>query len=259
MILASALSIGGWALYTFATGFASVASAEIFLGSSLSFVSGTNSAMLYESLANQGHEEDFGRWFGCARFFGQIAKGTTALTAGLLFAYWIRLPLILMVIEPEFARHTVYRPLAHIRRLLLFVVRDAPRLKALFAVGVVFGVATFVPVWLVALHARDSGVPISWLGLIWAAVNYVVAISSILIDRVRQALGLHALLLMSSALIGVGYFGMGSAISCGASSSTLLSISVGGSSRRCWHMLNRLKFPPVIGQAWSLFAAWFFG
>jgi MFS family permease len=222
LILASALSIGGWGLYSLAQGFSSVAVAEIALGLSLSLVSGTNSAMLYESLANQGREEDFGRWFGRARFFGQLAEGSSALFAGILFAYWIRMPFALMVgvwvvnlviafllVEPRFARHSVDRPLEHIRRLVSFVVQDAPRLRALFAVGVVFSLATFVPVWLIALYARDSGVPVSWLGPIWAAANYVVALGSIMSDRMSRAVGLHAILLCSAGLIGLGYFGLG--------------------------------------------------
>lgn len=222
LILASALSIGGWGLYSLAQGFASVALAEIALGVSLSLVSGTNSAMLYESLANRGREGDFGRWFGRARFFGQLAEGSSALFAGILFAYWIRLPFVLMVgvwivnlsiafllVEPRFSRHTVDRPIEHVRSLIAFVMRDAPRLRALFAVGVVFGLATFVPVWLIALYARDSGVPVSWLGPIWAAANYVVAFGSIISDRMNRVFGLHALLLISAGLIGFGYFGLG--------------------------------------------------
>jgi predicted MFS family arabinose efflux permease len=222
LILASALSIGGWGLYTGASGFASVALAEIALGIALSLVSGTNSAMLYESLAIRGREEDFGRWFGRARFFGQLSEGSSALFAGLLFAYWIRLPFVLMVgvwivnlviafllVEPRFARHSVERPVEHIRKLITFVLRDAPRLRALFGVGVVFSLATFVPVWLIALYARDSGVPVSWLGPIWAVANYVVAFGSIMSDRMNRLIGLHTVLLLSAGLIGFGYLGLG--------------------------------------------------
>jgi len=222
LILASALSIGGWGLYTRATGMLSVALAEIALGISLSLVSGTNSAMLYESLANCGREEEFARWFGRARFFGQLAEGSAALVAGLLFAYWVRLPFVLMVgvwilnlfiawllVEPSFSRHSVDHPLEHVRKLIRFVARRAPRLRALFAAGVVFGLATFVPVWLIALYARDAGVPVSWLGPIWAAANYVVAFGSLASDRVNQRIGLHAVLVLCVGLIGLGYFGLG--------------------------------------------------
>ena len=40
--------------------------------------------------------------------------------------------------------------------------------------------ASFIPVWLVQLYARDAGVPVTWLGPIWAVANYSVAIGSML-------------------------------------------------------------------------------
>ena len=222
LILASAFSIVGWLVYSFALGFFSVALAEIILGFALSLVSGTNSALLYESLAQLEREEDFGRWFGRSRFFGQLSEGTAALMAGWLFATSVRLPFLVMVaawvlnlalalllVEPRLARHGVERPLRHVGLLLRFVAREAPRLRALFGVAVLLGLSTFVPVWLVALYARDAGVPVSWLGPIWAAANYVVALGSILSDRVGRGIGLQATLLLCVGLCTVGYLGMG--------------------------------------------------
>jgi len=222
LVLASAFAIFGWLLYCFATGFGSVASAEITLGFALSLVSGTSSAMLYESLDNEGRSTDFARWFGRARFFGQLAEGSAALIAGLLFTIWFRLPFVLMVgvwvvnlfialalVEPRFARHSVEHPWAHMRKLVGFVAHRAPRLRALFTIGVVLGLSSFVPVWLVALYARDAGVPISWLGPVWAAANYVVALSSLASEGAGRRFGLLAVLLACCALITLGYVGMG--------------------------------------------------
>lgn len=222
LLLASLFAIAGWSIYAAATGFWSVVLAEVALGFALSLVSGTNSAMLYESLANLGREADFGLWFGRARFFGQMAEGSAALTAGLLFAWWVRLPFLVMVaiwvlnlgiawlmIEPRFARHAVERPLEHVKGLVHFVAVRAPRLRVLFAVGVILGLASFIPVWLVALYARDGGVPVSWLGPIWAAANYCVAIGSLASDRVGRRVGAVPLLLACTGLVALGYFGMG--------------------------------------------------
>ena len=222
MILASVVSIAAWGLYCYATGFWSVIAAELLMGVSLSLVSGTNSAMLYESLDEQGRAGDFARWFGRKRFWAQLAEGSSALAAGLLFAVSVRLPFQIMVViwvinfgvalalvEPRYARHAPESALAHIGSLLRFVFQRAPRLRALFVVGVLIGVANFVPVWLVQIYARDGGVPLSWLGPIWAGANYLVAISSLLSERAGRRFGLARVLLLCAALIALGYFGMG--------------------------------------------------
>jgi len=222
MIVASIVAIVSWVVYCFAIGFWSVVVAEVLMGASLSLVSGTHSAMLYESLEDQGKADDFARWFGRSRFYGQMAEGSAALIAGLLFATSVLLPFQLMVVvwcinlgiaivmvEPCYAKHTPEKPAAHIRKLIAFVVRGAPRLRALFGVGVMIGVANFIPVWLVQLYAVDADVPISWLGPIWAVANYVVALGSLASERVGQRVGMLNVLAGCCGLIALGYFGMG--------------------------------------------------
>ncbi|MFK7897649.1 MAG: MFS transporter [Myxococcota bacterium] len=222
MILASLLSVFAWTLYSMAIGFWSVVAAQIMMGFALSLVSGTNSAMLFESLANLDRENEFTKWFGRARFFGQFAEGSAALVAGILFAISVRLPFQLMIlvwilnlgiallmVEPRFERHAVEKPLEHVRKLLHFVRFRAPRLRALFAVSVALGLASFVPVWIVTLYARDAGVPLSWLGPMWAAANYCVALGSLASDRLGRSLSLVTVCVLCTALITLGYLGMG--------------------------------------------------
>lgn len=222
MILASAISIFGWIVYSVATGFWTVVLAEVSMGLGISLVSGTHSAMLYESLANRGRQEDFARWFARSRTFAQLAEGSAALVAGVLFAVSVRLPFYLMVfvwivnlgvacalVEPRYARRAVARPIAHVRSLVRFVARGAPRLRALFAVSIAIGLSNFIPVWLVQLYARDAGVPVTWLGPIWAVANYAVALGSMLSAGLGRRVGMRTVVLICTGLIAVGYFGMG--------------------------------------------------
>jgi len=222
MILASAIAVIGWGVYSVATGFTTVIVGELLLGASLSLVSGTNSAMLYESLEERGRTEDFARWFGRSRFWAQAAEGSAALAAGLLFVYAERLPFQIMVlvwvanfgvsiamIEPRYARHRPERAVAHVASLVRFVARRAPRLRAVFAVAVTLGLANFVPVWLVQLYATDAGVELSWLGPIWAVANYVVAAGSLASHRAGRMFGLNGVVVICCGLLALGYFGMG--------------------------------------------------
>ncbi|MCA9502187.1 MAG: MFS transporter [Spirochaetaceae bacterium] len=222
MILASWTSIGSWGVYSVAEGFWSVVAAELLLGAALSLISGTKSALLYESLEELGRTSEFTRWIGRARFWAQVAEGSAALAAGLLFALSPRLPFQLMVgvwvvnlvvalvlVEPRYARHVPERVLAHVRGLIRYVAFERPRLRALFAVAVVLGLASFVPVWLVQLYARDAGVPVSWLGPIWAAANYTVALGALASERLGERVGLVGVLLACCGLVALGYLGMG--------------------------------------------------
>ena len=97
LILASILSAVGWTIYTRADSIAHIFVAEAVLGIALSLVSGTDAALLYESLLETGAEREFGRWNGRVRFFGQLGEGTAAIIAGFLYASWHRLPFLIEI------------------------------------------------------------------------------------------------------------------------------------------------------------------
>jgi len=221
LLAASVLSILGWFAYSQAGGFWGVAFAEILLGLALSLVSGTNSAMLYETLVELDEEEHFGLWFARARFFGQVGEGSAALLAGLLYAISFQLPFYLQagvwvlnfgvalaMLEPAFHRPVVHDAASRVVALLKYVLHGTARLKATFSLSVVLGLSTFVPVWIIALYAENAGVQVTWLGPIWAAANYVVAFGSLAAPGAERRFGAHTLLFSCVLLMGVGYFGL---------------------------------------------------
>jgi len=222
LFAAALVHAAGWSLYLVADDFASVLAAEVVLGLGQSLVSGADHALLFESLAASEREGEFARWDGRVRFFGQTAEGTAALVAGLLYAWAPRLPFVLQLVVwlanavvawrlVDVPREPVERR-GHLREIASMVaevfVRNR-RLRAVVLLTIVLGLASFVPVWLVPLYAREAGVATAWLGPIWAVANYTVALGSLWSHRVRRALGLSATLLLCSALIAVGYAGLG--------------------------------------------------
>lgn len=222
LVASSVMAIIGWCAYSAASDFWTIAAAELLLGVSLSLASGTDAALLYESLVETGREPAFASWFGRFQFFGQAAEGSAALLAGVLYAAWPRLPLVLQVgvwvvglgvalalTEPARHRPRVADPWARVARIVRYATVGMPRLRVIIFLTVALGLGTFIPVWIITLYAEAAGVPIAWLGPIWAVSNYIVAIGSLSSARVLRMLGLLPLLGLSAALIGLGYFGLG--------------------------------------------------
>ena len=73
--LAAAIGIAGWGLYTVAASFASVLAAELLLGVSFAFISGSDSALLFETLRSQGREEEYARFDGRHDRLGPGGRG----------------------------------------------------------------------------------------------------------------------------------------------------------------------------------------
>jgi MFS family permease len=222
LILGSAVNLVAWSLYSGASRFGEVVLAEVLLGIGLSLISGADSALLYESLVEAGREETFARWHGRFRFFGQGAEGSAALVAGVLFALWPRLPFVLQIcvwganlvlawllVEPSRRPAVEIGHWDRVRWIVRHAARESPRLRAIIFLATVLGMASFIPVWLIALYAEGAGVPVAWLGPIWASANYAVAVAALASDRVGRALGLLPTLLLCVGLVTAGYLGLG--------------------------------------------------
>ncbi len=222
LIAASAATAVAWAIYAVADTFASILLGEVLLGLGLALVSGCDSALLYESLRETDDEESFTRWTGRVRFFGQTAEGTAALLAGALYAWSPRLPFVLEIgvwlanlgvawslVEPRRHLPETTGHLDNVRAIVRTALVSHRRLTAVIALAIVLGMSSFLPVWLVPLYAQDAGVPVVWIGPLWAVANYTVALGALWSDGARRRLGLAPLLGLGIALIAVGYVGLG--------------------------------------------------
>ena len=221
LIWSSLLGIVGWSLYSVSDTMPMVIVSESILGVSIAMASGCDSALMYESLKELDQEQDFARWNGRVRFWGQTCEGTAALVAGMLYIWSPWLPFAMQavvwtvnlgiasrMVEP--ARHVA--PVdSHWRQIGSMVhhtlVGDR-HLTAVVALTIVLGMAGFVPVWLVPLYATGAGLPAEWIGPMWAFANYTVALGSLYSERITQAVGLMPALLLCVILIAVGYAGL---------------------------------------------------
>lgn len=219
---ASLLGLAGWGYYTVATSFRDVLIAEVLLGISTSFISGTDSAMLFESLKESGAEATYARCEGRSTFFGQTGEAAGALFAGVLYARYPLFPFFLQVAvwllalvitqgltEPRREPHRHGSHLAEAIASARYVFLENRRLRVTVLLSVVLGISSFYPVWLIQPYMRDCGVPLASFGPVWAGANLIVAIFAVLSHRVRAFLGDRGMILLVVALVWGGYLGLG--------------------------------------------------
>ena len=221
--LASFLGIIGWGLYTVAGSFGEVLLAEITLGVSLSFISGSDSALLYETLAAEGQELLYARYEGRMNGFAQIGEAFGAVFAGLLYATAPLLPFFLQVgvwvaallltrtlVETPRERHVPVRShLVEATRIIRFAFVQNRRLRYTIFLSTILGIASFFPVWLIQPYMQQAGVPLAWFGPVWAGANLTVALSALLSHRINAKFGNTAMCSLFVILVLAGYFGLG--------------------------------------------------
>jgi len=227
--IAALLGIAGWGVYTVAGSFATVLLAEILLGMSLSFISGSDSALLYETLRAEGRERCYARHEGRMNGFGQFGEAAGALLAGVIYARAPVLPFVLQVgvwiaalgvtrALADTPRERAVRARSHLAEALAtarYAFRDNRHLRYTILLNTVLGISSFFPVWLIQPYMQVSGVPLAWFGPVWAGANLTVALCSLASHRVQLRLGDRSMVLLFVGLVGAGYFGLGASAGVG--------------------------------------------
>lgn len=225
LTLAAVLGIAGWGVYTVASSFRDVLIAETLLGISTSFISGTDSALLYESLKGTADEAAYGRFEGRSTFFGQTGEAAGALFAGVLYARYPLLPFLLQVAvwllallltrgmsEPPRERHCQVNHLHEALASARYVFVDNRRLRVTVLLSIALGLASFYPVWLIQPYMRQAGVPLASFGPIWAGANLTVALCAVSSHRLREQFGDRGMIVFLIVLVWGGFLGLGLAV-----------------------------------------------
>ena len=224
LVIACLFGIAGWGVYLLAASFWHVIGAELLLGVCYAFISGSDNALLYESLKAGGRIELYtrcdGRMVGCA----QMGEAAGALCAGLMYVasplvpfaaqigVWsLALLLALSLHEPagETPPHRVGSHLREAVRIGRHALAENRMLRATMVFGMLLGLASFYPVWLVQPFMRECGVDLAWFGPIWAGANLTVAIFAYHSHRVLALLGPKRMCALFVLVIVGAYAGLG--------------------------------------------------
>jgi hypothetical protein len=224
LIIACLFGIAGWSVYLFAHSFWQVIGAELLLGVCYAFISGSDNALLYETLRASDRTELYTRCDGRMVGWAQIGEAGGALCAGLLFVtapllpfmvqigVWIAaLGVALSLREPEGEVRT-HQATSHLReawRISRYAFDEKKLLRATMLLGMLLGLSSFYPVWLVQPFMQECSVPLAWFGPIWAGANLVVALGANYSHKVLDLLGLRRMCLLFILLILIGYLGLG--------------------------------------------------
>lgn len=192
LILGSILGAVGFTVYALTHSFLWFIVAEVILGVGYSFVSGADSAMLYDTLLENNREKQYVKQEGRITSAGNFAEALAGIAGGLLAAIALRTPFYFQVlvasmaipaswklIEPQFHRkQAILKPLEFIRTARNNLMGNRNLLTAILFSSVT-GTATLTFAWFVQPYFREIGMPIEWFGIMWALLNTSVAVSSV--------------------------------------------------------------------------------
>lgn len=214
LIICVLLYIFSVLLLIFTDKFILIFSAFILYGLADAFLSGADTALLYDSLIELKSEKDFKKIDGKAKFFMEIGiiiaaiAGSYIVSYGIriaiivtLFTYIIMLPLTISFIEPKPHKKKTDNP----KSIILDSIKTPKLLKVFIYSFFVFGLAqtTFM---FYQPFLREVSVPIFWFGWIFAFFSIVSAICSYKAHDIEAFFGTKNLLIIMPLMIALSFF-----------------------------------------------------
>ncbi|MFW5832387.1 MAG: MFS transporter [Prolixibacteraceae bacterium] len=219
LILGSILGSAGFLIYSFSFGFWAFVAAEIVLGIGHSFVSGADSAMLYDSLKASGKSEDYVKQEGRITSAGNFAEAIAGVIGGFLAAISLRtpfyfqfvvafvaIPAALTMVEPKFHETKVVITIKELIQNIRNTFISNKNLRIAILLSAVTGTATLTFAWLVQPFFKAVNLPVEWFGILWTALNLAVGVSSVFAYKVEMILGKRWSVLLVVLLLATGYF-----------------------------------------------------
>ena len=217
IIIGSVLGTIGFITYSLTGGFWEFLIAELILGIGQSFISGSDSALLYDSLLIEKKEKEYIKVEGRVISIGNFAETIAAIGGGYLAEISLRAPFIaqifitalaipasILLIEPTIGtkRKAKFKEILNIVHFSLF---ENKILRSNILFSAVIGASTLTFAWFVQPYLQLIGFHPSQIGISWALLNLTVAISVLYAHRFERYLGKNKTLLLIVVLISAGY------------------------------------------------------
>ncbi len=217
MIIGAIFGIMGFTVYTFSHGFWGFLIAEMILGIGQSFISGSDSALLYDTMLHEKKEKQYIKLEGRVISIGNFAETIAAIAGGLLaeislrtpfiaqvFVAAIALPAAILLVEPP--SHTSRKArFSEILKIVRFSLVESKPLKFYIYLSAVIGTSTLTFAWFVQPYLKMQGFDPTKIGFIWAMLNLLVGITTLYAYKIEKRLGETKTIILIVAVIAGSY------------------------------------------------------
>ncbi|HOZ30719.1 MAG TPA: MFS transporter [Bacteroidales bacterium] len=223
IILGAIFGTIGFVIYSFTSGFYEFLAAELVLGFAQSFISGSDSALLYDSLKNDNKENYFIKYEGRVLAVGNFAETIAALVGGFLAEISLRTPFYCQTIvafvaipaafclkEPAFIKSDVKMGFKHILSIVRFSLFKSKNLSYNILLSAIIGCATLTMAWFLQAYLCEiQGFSKYQIGIAWAIVNLTVGIATIFAYKIEKTIGNKMTILLILLVISGSYIVLG--------------------------------------------------
>lgn len=183
--------------YSFAYDFWGLALGGLIGGIGASFISGTDSALLYDTLQHLNRTDDYLKWEGKTYALGTFSEAVAAILGGWVASqYGLRSPMYaqvgvslmgvlaaLTLVEPAVQRDHQRSNGEQMRYMLRHLFAQNKPLRFFVGISTLGGLPTLLLAWFAQPYFETQQLPEYQIGYLWAALNSTVAVFSLTAHR----------------------------------------------------------------------------
>jgi len=223
LILGSILGTVGYLIYSVSHTFSGFLIAEVTLGIGGSFISGADSAMLFDSLAATGREHRYLQFEGRITSLGNFAETVAAVCGGLLAAWLsyravyivqtaiaaLAIPASLLLLEPTRESCIVRPGMHHILSICKTAVLTDKKLSSTIFLSSIAGITTLSMAWSSQIYFVAQGFSEMAITPLWVSLNLTVAVVAAVAPKTMLLLGRKFSLLLIIVYLPTTYILLG--------------------------------------------------
>lgn len=203
LVTGSFLGAAGYFVYSLTDSYAGFLIAEIALGAGQSFISGADSAMLFDTLASDKKQNQYARYEGINASVGNFSEAFAGIAGGGLALISLRLPFYiqaiiatsaipasLALVEPHVQRPERTRDrMQQVTAVLVKIIRHEKDLRFNLLFSSIIGAATLLMAWFAQPLFEKMLLPLALFGVVWTGLNLITGGSSVLAHRMEKKFG----------------------------------------------------------------------
>jgi len=192
IVFSTIFSFIGFLVFSFYGGFYAFALAQVLIGIGGSLMSGSDSAIIYDTLLETKSKTSYTKIEGRNYAIGNFSEAAAGILGGFLAVgslylpiyvqtsiLFFSIPIALTLVEPTIhEENKLDRSFRAIMEVVKFSLVDNTRLRWLIIYSSAMGVATLSMAWFAQPFFKEVGVPLAYFGILWAGLNFSAGLTS---------------------------------------------------------------------------------
>lgn len=218
LLLGCILAFIGFSIFSISYDFWWFLVAEIILGLGNSFISGADTALMYDSLLEADAEEDFLKYEGRSISIGNFSEAGAGILGGVLAASSFRypayaqviiafsaIPFAFLLVEPKMHKERIKKSWNSILNVVKYTMLESKILRTHILYSSIIGVSTLMMAWLAQPFLKELGIKMEHYGILWALLNISVGLSAFMAHKIEKQISEFKSILIVGIICATSY------------------------------------------------------